>query len=400
MEAIQASRRAANPDEGPSATAGGDAPAAQAQVYAPGLPWRVRLRRELLHARPLLNVLEPSLVPGAPAVAADLVRCLAPRRVASLCCGRCAVNVVPLFRAAFLGAALHATYVDFAVYYPPQNWWYYMIYLTHWGHVLNTSYLACSLACCLLLPRWENGASASAASRPPLLARATWALYAVAAPLSIAVALLYWSALVPIAGGVPKNGPTLYHLHFGPTVERYTGWDGPPLDFHASTYVSIMEHGVVGSLVLLDGSRLGSVPVRAGQVLPLLALCVTYLAWSGLHCLLGVGLGEWAGPMWETDDDGSGSNDDDAIYPVLNWCGGKDGIEVASYVSTFAVLVLAPTAFWVVWMLGLAAPREEEEERKWCGRRWKHDGSRRPAVVAAGEEEEAFGYQMHGGELA
>ena len=380
-------------------------------TFAPPMPWRVRLRHELRRSRPLLSVDEPA--DDGRYLAVDLTRALVPRRPVApsgRCGGRCACDAALVLRACFLAAALHVTYVDFAVYYPIENWKYYMIYLTHWGHTLNVSYLACSLCCRLFLRRalgrWkealvpgEDGQLTAVPAthlKPPFLARLTWSLYALAAPLAISIALLYWTALVPIAGGIPTNGPSLYHVHFGWFVKKYGGWGGPDrgdiLDIRASTYVSVMEHGVLGLLVLLDGAKLGCIPVRAKQVAVLMALCIAYLTWSGIHCLLGIGVGDWEGPIWETDDDGS---DDDAIYPVLNWCGGEEGIKLASYVSLFAVLVLAPMAFGAVWFFGLAAPKE----KGLCCRRWKFDGSCRPVYIVA-PAEEAFRYKEYTGEVS
>ena len=62
------------------------------------------------------------------------------------------------------------------------------------------------------------------ASRLPRLIKHTWSMCATAAPLSLAITLLYWTAIAPIAYGPETFG-----------------------------YVSVAEHGGIGLLILLDG---------------------------------------------------------------------------------------------------------------------------------------------------
>ena len=102
-----------------------------------------------------------------------------------------------------------------------------------------------------------------------------------------------------------------------------------------------MEHGGVCLLVLMDGLCVGSVPLRAKQFVYLLSVCVAYLLWSMVNFALDLGNGEW--PEY----------DDDALYPVLHW--GMESRRASAMISGFAILVLCPVLYWMVWMLSLAS---------------------------------------------
>ena len=211
-------------------------------------------------------------------------------------------------------------------------------------------YLGCSLLCSMVYTSNDNFDSSaddanddrndditdnsayddgSGRNLSPLI-RATWSLYATAAPLSIAIALLYWASIAPEA-------------HF-PDV---------------FTYPSVMEHGVVGMLVLFDGNIVGTVPVRAKHITYLMIVCTSYLLWSLINWMKNLGNGEW-GPAY----------DDDALYPVLKW--GSE-TRLAATISGFAIVILCPAIFWMVWMLSLAsiedvAHNDAEDESSGCSR--------------------------------
>ena len=200
----------------------------------------------------------------------------------------------------------------------------------------------------------------------------TWGLYALVAPLELAITLLYWGS--GIAGRI--------------------------------TYATVMEHGVLGALVWIDGLLIGLVPVRAKQVWLLLLVATLYLLWTIVDALLNIGNGEW-GPAYN----------DDALYPILNW---NKQTRAAAILSAIVELIVAPALFYLCWMASLASCRQQnvdldkKEENRCCGhgssssssscccgRPWLVcDGSRRPLYDMNAEkvppdantQQEAFDY--------
>jgi hypothetical protein len=149
-----------------------------------------------------------------------------------------------------------------------------------------------------------------------------WGLYDTVAPLEVAITFLYW-------------GSGLYN---------------------GFTYINVMEHGGLLLLLLLDG---WTIPVRAKHVAFLLGISLLYLVWTIIDAVLDIGSGDW-GPAYN----------DDALYPILNW---KKETKGAAIVSAFAVLILAPLIYTIIWMWSLK-----------CA--W--DGSRRPLYT--NEDMEVF----------
>ena len=180
----------------------------------------------------------------------------------------------------------------------------------------------------------------------PKLIKITWLLYSTTAPLSLAIAMFYWIGIAP-----------------GQSTQD------------SLNYVCIMEHGIIGIIVLIDGVLVGTIPVRAKQYVCLLAVCISYLLWSLVNYILKLGNGDW-GPAY----------DDDALYPVLNWS--WESRRVAAIVSSFATIVLCPVLFWVVWMLSLSSLENNDSAednnrccyRGCCGRRLVFEGRQRPLL--------------------
>jgi hypothetical protein len=188
--------------------------------------------------------------------------------------------------------------------------------------------------------------------RRPVLVCLTWGLYSTVTPLEIAITCLYWS----------------FVSAFGPI-----------------NYVSIMEHGGIALLILLDGNWVGIVPVRAKHLVFLTFLCILYCAWSILDSVLGIGNGDW-GPAY---------GDDDALYPVLNWNSRR---ELATIVSALAICVVAPGIFVGCYWLSLRPKAWNNEESDpesvtintptsySCCRGFHLDGSIRPTIRHEGVE--------------
>jgi len=210
-----------------------------------------RARWELRRSLPLFFLDEPSTVGISRRI--DVAASFAPYRP---CC------LTFWIRSLLLLWAVQVLALDVSTY-PPHNLYIYMGYLTHWGHVLSICYFTASLLC-ILVP--HSTRQPKEGEQPSLLVRTTWGLYGVVAPLELAITLLYWSAVA--------SGPV--------------------------TYVSVMEHGVLAMLVLMDGLIVGLVPVRAKHVLFLLVVCIAYAVWSILDTALDIGNGKTsnAGEKW------------------------------------------------------------------------------------------------------
>lgn len=207
-----------------------------------------------------------------------------------------------IIRLSLLLWSVQVIYEDVTTY-PPHNLYLYMAYLTHWGFLLTICYLFCSVLCSSLLRNRGNPLDT-----PTFLVKLTWVLFSVVAPLEICICFLYWTA-------VANGGPV--------------------------TYVSVMEHGVFALIVLCDGFILGRVPVRISHVIYFWLTCQFYLVWTLIDAYFDIGNGEW-GPAYH----------DDALYPVVNW---KNEAQLATRVSTFCLVVLAPCIYWVVWLLSLVS---------------------------------------------
>jgi hypothetical protein len=212
------------------------------------------------------------------------------------------------FRLVMLAWSLQVLYFDIS-HYPPHNLFIYMGYLTHWGFLLTIAYLLCSFLCFLALSSAETQGQTFETldgSKIGRLVKITWALFSIAAPLQICICFLYWTA-------VSSGGPV--------------------------SYVSVMEHGVFAIVVLVDGLLVGHIPVRLPHAVFVWMICLCYLIWTLIDAYCNIGNGEW-GPAYS----------DDALYPVLNW---KQQSRLASYVSAFCLIILAPGVFCFVWLLSL-----------------------------------------------
>ena len=314
------------------------------------IQWQDRLRSELAWSYPIYCLTEEVIDDDGSLQRRyiSINKCFAPFN-----------NRVFYIRLLFVAISLHVLYVDITRY-PPHNLWVYLFFLTHWGHILNITYLLCSLLCCVIFggsPDNEIPVVIEEDERNkaiPKLIEITWLLYSTTAPLSLAICILYWIGIAP--GQSPQD---------------------------SLNYVCIMEHGIIGIIVLIDGVLVGTIPVRAKHYVCLLAVCITYLLWSLVNYILKLGNGEW-GPAY----------DDDSLYPVLNWS--WESRRVAAIVSSFATIVLCPFLFWIVWMLSIASldsgSGTEDINRCChlgccCGRRLVFEGRRRPLNNSGSNDE-------------
>jgi hypothetical protein len=300
-----------------------------------------RFKWELRLSYPLFSIKEPN------GRVIDLQESFAPRKPC---------HSTPILRLLFLLISIQVLCDDIYTY-PRHNLWIYLGYLTHWGHVLTIFYFFSSFVCSLLPHSFFHPSDTI-----PAFLKWTWGLYALVAPLEFAITILYWGS--GIAGHV--------------------------------TYSSVMEHGVLGALVWIDGLLIGIVPVRAKQVWFLISVATLYLLWTIVDALLNIGNGEW-GPAYN----------DDALYPVLNW---NKQTRAAAILSAIVELIVAPAIFYLCWMASLASCKQEnidvdKEANRCCchagvgGTRLVCDGSRRPLYNANTDKirqdataQEAFDY--------
>ena len=353
------------------------------------IQWRSRLRSELSCSYPMFCLIEEDVsnnengpsMQKRQTIIVNIYECIAPsyrpickrynwaKRLGFL------NNRIFYIRCTYFALSLHVLYVD-VTRYPPHNLWVYLFFLTHWAHILNIAYLTCSLICCMKfgepdtsnndIPMPDGGDEYynydnnniinidRSGKTIPRLVKVTWLLYSTTAPLSLAICTLYWIGVLAPTQSIEES----------------------------MNYPCIMEHGVIGLIILFDGIAC-RVPVRAKHVVSLLAICTSYLLWSIVNYMLQLGNGEW-GPSY----------DDDALYPVLNWHG--ESRHVAAIVSGFAIIVLCPAMFWGVWMMSLASFEQHSDNnnnslheeknqccyRGCCGRGMYvvYEGRRRPLL--------------------
>lgn len=124
-----------------------------------------------------------------------------------------------------------------------------------------------------------------------------------------------------------------------------------PMIVDTSPYISIMAHGPLSILVLLDGLLLNAIPVRARQIVFLWVFQSAYIVWSGFYSIF-----DLVNPnhMMMTMDD--------AIYRgFLNW----RLYPGTTFVFCLLVLfVLTPILFGIVWFLSYHARRIQRSKAR------------------------------------
>ena len=176
---------------------------------------------------------------------------------------------------------------------------FWLAYLTHWGLLFSVAYFVASVSTAISISR-----------EPPmnnelgLLAKITWALFAIAFPGELIITILYWT------------------LEFDGDVG----------------YVSIMVHAGLFILLFIDGTLLSRIPLRMKQFVFFEIFSLSWVIWSIIHALASVG-----NPY--KDD---GTQDDDAIYASVRWRENTQG----SVILVLLVLFVANPIAWVVcWAL-------------------------------------------------
>jgi hypothetical protein len=187
---------------------------------------------------------------------------------------------------------------------------FYLAFLTHWAMVYAVFYMTLSFLFTLgVKPLW--------------LMKSTWISFSVAAVHEMAVVLLFWLLDYDPANGSP-------------------------------TYNTIMVHGGVMVLVLIDGLVVNRVPVRLKHMIVTVCLALLYISWSVIQ-----------NTVYQYNPVNDDEADDDAIYDVLKW---RTNTAKAVIISSMVVFVILPLFSTIVWGFSLGhrryKPTEETEEEK------------------------------------
>lgn len=179
------------------------------------------------------------------------------------------------------------------------------------------------------------------------LVRCTWAVYALAMPANVIVVLLYWT------------------LDYDPVDST--------IDFH-----NIFRHALTCVFLLVDANFLSLIPLRMKQCIFPLSYGVVYVLWTVINSLLDIGDGVWP---WEDEDQ---TNQDDALYSVLDW---KHNPASATVYAVVIVGVVFPLVFLFSWTFSAIARgcRCDGSRRRFSDS--THDRGKFPADEGAGDIE-------------
>lgn len=177
------------------------------------------------------------------------------------------------------------------------------------------------------------------------LVRFTWAVYALAMPTNIIVVLLYWT-----------------------------------LDYNVNSvmdFENMFKHALTCLLLLVDANFLSCIPLRMKQMIFPISFGVVYVIWTVINSLLDIGDGVWP---WEDEDQ---TNQDDALYSVIDW---KHNPASAAVYAVVIVGVVFPLVFLFSWTLSaMACCRCDGSRRRITD--GDHDTGEYPADEEAGATE-------------
>merc|ERR1712113_504717 len=191
---------------------------------------------------------------------------------------------------------------------------FWFIYLTHWGLMIETTYLGFAVYTTYAsATRWAQEDAADKSL--PWYVRAMWLLYAIALPMTFAIVVLYW--------GLVFNGNV--------------------------TVLSVCTHGLNFLVMFLD-SLVGRMPYLLLHGLYFGLAGFAYLAWSAVPYATGIG-NEQGGPL---------------IYSSLDW-GNPEATGKLGAAILLVVFPILNCIFWVFVNLtncsclpGMALPTDVE----------------------------------------
>ena len=190
---------------------------------------------------------------------------------------------------------------------------FWLAYLTHWGLVIATAYILMSTMSAVYLASCSSHSKCDELnSGAKVLINLTWGLLAAAAPMEITITILYWV------------------LEFEGTF----------------SYVSMMTHGGVMILVMIDGFVLSRVPLRIKQFVFFELFALVYCVWTIIHAYSGMG-----NPYAEGDEP---TESDDAIYDSIAW---KNNMKPTAILIVVLLLVANPIIFLFCRLLSRILPQ-------------------------------------------
>jgi FAR-17a/AIG1-like protein len=220
---------------------------------------------------------------------------------------------------------------------------FYLAYLTHWTLLISFLYFTLSLlnssstSCCLFCSSKHhhpfdddddennnNNNNNEELSSVSCMVKLTWVLFTVSAHAEILVTLLFWLLV----------------------------YDNDS----AISYPTIMSHGVILLLVVIDGLVINRIPIRIKHFLFCCLYYLFYILWSIVHSFTAI-----ENP--DTEDNSSHNAADDtntdadttSIYAALDWDG--DDITTTIITVVLALGVASPILFMLLWFLALYNPR-------------------------------------------
>lgn len=219
--------------------------------------------------------------------------------------------LVLIIKFIFWGLTLSTIIMGWA--FVADNAGFYLAYFTHWTLLLSFFYLTLSLfnSSPFCQPQKQEGQEVTATAS--CMVKLTWGLFAVVAHAEILVTLLFWLLV----------------------------YDGGEI-----LYTTVMGHGIVMILVLLDGLVVNRIPIRMKHFAFCNIYYVLYILWSVIHSFTNIG-----NPDADPNDPDA---DQTSIYGALDWDGNPGGTAVT---VVLAFGVASPILFLLLWTLALYNPR-------------------------------------------
>jgi hypothetical protein len=195
--------------------------------------------------------------------------------------------------------------------YRYQSFW--LAYLTDWVIVVSSAYAILSAMSAVYLAIHPPASPDELEGGVGVLIKSTWALLAIAAPAQVMITILFWA------------------LEFKGTISSG----------------SLMVHGIVMVLIMIDGFILSRIPLRMKQFALFESFAVAYVLWTVVHAYSGIG-----NPYADGE---TATQNDDAIYDSLAW---KNDTAEAAIVSVIVLIVANPIIFMMCRALSRLLPRQ------------------------------------------
>lgn len=203
---------------------------------------------------------------------------------------------------------------------------FYMAFVSHWALCFAAVYSVLSLLNSMFRPRQPS----NPADPPSLMVRLTWALFVVSAFFQIMVTAMFW------------------YLEY----DYSEGTSG-------LSYLSVMLHGGIALLLLMEGLAVNRIPVRFKHIYFCMALLVCYVLWTVLHAYLDIGNPITSSSAQSENSSTNTTNtttmeeettNDDIIYEAVQW---KDDLTNTLITIAIVSLGMGPCVFTILWLVSL-----------------------------------------------